>query len=1311
MTFGMKSRLRFYFFIFFILTFFFVSISSSLTCTTPQQNDDFLQLLHETNPQGIYTFSHFNGITGRVTDARNREHDRLLQYGQNEVRWPPIDATVTIVDIDNSINKWIRINENLWSFVQPSSVHVGFSPARMLMPQDYGGDSAHYALDRYSSGIYVGNDGVYDGYKGDWLKWTISNCFRISKLRFVPHQKMDIYSDRLPGHFILYAREYPDEGPFSVVHSQDQPAGGSTLTIDLHGVCYREYAIVVGSLNGITQSALNIDQMQIFGVYGPKPENDPTVGHFMSPTQIDYPIGDATINTDERYESIAVVPGDTIGTGLYRTRFSSRFGTGDSQHIQDGRSPKNLVRGGGDNGCRWRNDVFDAQGQWKGPANSYHGGTLSSINGEHNGEWFQIKLPQCFRLKTSRLQPQFPSKSRSPGIYSIFGRMHDSDPWTVVHNQTSITALVGEIEYSGETININIGVIACYFQYALVVKTLHGPSSILEISRWHMLGFWEPPRVVHTPADESNGVHPVSSVFAQSDKTWRLPSITSENSTECWIARSPKRYDNAWVVACCQNIEGTQRTFLDQLFDGDGCLSVTTANADNNVHSYYIWSEALTDDQTRLVTRGMRMEIGGKSWTDIGFNGAVGPRIKDIAAYHLRYLLAMRPPKSLHIFDHLTGEETRRVDNRVVGGAPVTVTDGVMISDVAYLHEESENLDPTTNNGVTKRHHALIGTAETQLLWAETSIPTLMTMCSVTRWTGTYHGDLLNSLTPPRYVGAFRTRGGSQGHIPGRRGAGWNGHYTTGQESATYGSGVTAQTDWVIMCTSTSVHQPGNVFVDQAAIGISDYNENIQGQLNVNYHAEGGWSEVNRSEFAIHSVYIWDTELNPEQMRQVTRALRMQLGGTPNFQDSPVALLDEFTVSVEPYCVTCENTYAMNMDTGVCGKCVPGSFFDEESKFCRYCSLFNGPDEEYEYVNPMTSLTGNTDSFIGCVCSAGFTSGFSGQNPTDNLKCEPCPFGQFKSVTGPGVCHDCPGVHTTTLQYGIMWRIDVYGATELRPVSTSIDACVCKPGFSIVEGECSVCGAGFYKLYSGNHDCTQCPDGSISPPGSQLLEHCTCMEGHTRIEELKEGLECRQCDADTYQDNLVAYTCTNCPSNTGSDMGATDIDECYCNAGYTNRNADGCEECAVDTYKSSLSNDQCTVCPDNTNSNIGSVSVSQCVCQHGYSTLQDGMPCIECEEGTYKDQTGSVECMMCPHLKSSLSRSVLESDCKCIEGYYEDNGDCISCPVGTTSLFNATSIEHCLCMAGWILYEEGCIPCPPGSYKTMIGNERQCTSC
>jgi hypothetical protein len=107
----------------------------------------------------------------------------------------------------------------------------------------------------------------------------------------------------------------------------------------------------------------------------------------------------------------------------------------------------------------------------------------------------------------------------------------------------------------------------------------------------------------------------------------------------------------------------------------------------------------------------------------------------------------------------------------------------------------------------------------------------------------------------------------------------------------------------------------------------------------------------------------------------------------------------------------------------------------------------------------------------------------------------------------------------------------------------------------------------------------------------------------------------------------------------------------------------------------------------------------------GNSHIENGLPCVECEEGTFKDKIGALECTMCPYHKSSARGSIQESDCGCMEGYYStEDGGCNSCPTGTSSLFNATRIEDCLCMPGWFLYETECVPCPEATHKKEIGN-------
>ena len=414
---------------------------------------------------------------------------------------------------------------------------------------------------------------------------------------------------------------------------------------------------------------------------------------------------------------------------------------------------------------------------------------------------------------------------------------------------------------------------------------------------------------------------------------------------------------------------------------------------------------------------------------------------------------------------------------------------------------------------------------------------------------------------------------------------------------------------------------------------------------------------------------------------------------------------NDLTASIDN-CVTCENPYVFDVETGVCEECLPGDFYDEETNTCKNCNWDRGDNPELNYYeNAMTSLQGTTASFNDCKCSAGFTRNTS----VDRHPCMPCPVGEFKSVTGATVCIECDAGYTT-LPTNILWPSNIYEMTARRPVSNSSSACVCKPGFYHNNVVCTPCHIGSYKSYSGNSGCNPCPEGTTSPLGSQLLEHCTCMQGHTQIEGLN-GVKCTQCSVDTYKNIVGAHPCTSCPSKAESFIGATDIGECYCSAGYTNWNENGCDKCAQGTFKPLISNGECTICPSNTISDTGSVSESQCLCINGHSTLQDGMPCIQCEEGTYKDQHGALECTMCPHHMSSIAGSIQLSDCKCIEGYYEEGVTCASCPVGTTSPFGSTSIHKCVCLSGWTLKRGSCTPCPPNSHRLKIGDETQCISC
>ena len=328
-----------------------------------------------------------------------------------------------------------------------------------------------------------------------------------------------------------------------------------------------------------------------------------------------------------------------------------------------------------------------------------------------------------------------------------------------------------------------------------------------------------------------------------------------------------------------------------------------------------------------------------------------------------------------------------------------------------------------------------------------------------------------------------------------------------------------------------------------------------------------------------------------------------------------------------------------------------------------------------------------------------------------------CPLRQEKNKFGDCVYRSClagqyvshRGENTQYLDTGVTCSSCEEG--HFQPVENILEQCYeCNKGSytaAIGASECTPCGVGTYTDMKGAHGCEECaentykpsistdacevcPTNTVSNAGSGSLSQCVCPNGYSA---LQDGMPCIKCEEGTYKNQPGAVECTICPYRKSSLVGSVLESDCKCKEGYYEDKGD------------------CISCPIGTTSPFNTTNIERSLCMAVYSTLQDGMPCIECEAGTYKDQTGAVECTMCPYGKRSLIGSVIESDCKCIEGYYEDQGDCISCPVGTTSFFGATSKEYCLCMTGWILYGGECVPCPTGSYKSMIGIQRECKPC
>ena len=187
--------------------------------------------------------------------------------------------------------------------------------------------------------------------------------------------------------------------------------------------------------------------------------------------------------------------------------------------------------------------------------------------------------------------------------------------------------------------------------------------------------------------------------------------------------------------------------------------------------------------------------------------------------------------------------------------------------------------------------------------------------------------------------------------------------------------------------------------------------------------------------------------------------------------------------------------------------------------------------------------------------------------------------------------------------------------------------------------------------------------------------------------------------AGTYNDNTAAESCLFCPEDSTSADGSTNITDCKCVQG---------------TY---FLENQCATCPAGTSSAQASIRIMDCKCKAGYSASSEGVECVACRSGTYKERSGSVQCSSCPpNTMTEQLGSVAIIDCVCKAGYttVASNSECVLCPAGSIKL--QTGLQECtLCPIG-SFKEYGvtgsCDPCPRGmSSQKGTGSIDKCSAC
>ena len=234
----------------------------------------------------------------------------------------------------------------------------------------------------------------------------------------------------------------------------------------------------------------------------------------------------------------------------------------------------------------------------------------------------------------------------------------------------------------------------------------------------------------------------------------------------------------------------------------------------------------------KIVTAGIRTELGGVPYNE---ETAIEP-MRDLDAYYLRFLLALRPPQSINIFADFDSD-TNTVKDRMATtfgdlGMQVEIS-----GDAASLGTSS-----TDSDGVLAGITSLRGDTGSNLKWPINSIPGTFTICAVSRYasSGAKHEILSCEDSPDQSHTWFH------GFWNNRRGVAFYLGWRTEQDKT-----IGTQTDWLIMCGTSGGTIPGNIIIDQLEVGESVGGIGNNGlpnghpcQLGVNYAEQSDYEPV-----------------------------------------------------------------------------------------------------------------------------------------------------------------------------------------------------------------------------------------------------------------------------------------------------------------------------------------------------------------------------------------------------------------------------------------------------------------------------------
>lgn len=199
------------------------------------------------------------------------------------------------------------------------------------------------------------------------------------------------------------------------------------------------------------------------------------------------------------------------------------------------------------------------------------------------------------------------------------------------------------------------------------------------------------------------------------------------------------------------------------------------------------------------------------------------------------------------------------------------------------------------------------------------------------------------------------------------------------------------------------------------------------------------------------------------------------------------------------------------------------------------------------------------------------------------------------------------------------------------------------------------------------------------------LVHSVCPKGSF----INESGDCRECPLDTFNDEVDATSCKDCPRGFTDFFGATSVTDCQdCPPGMLITTDNICETCDVGTYNPFVNARKCLTCPKGTFSNTYNPSYCS-PCRPGRVTNRRRTRlCKLCSGKRYQPGLGQKYCIPCPPgtianpdgASCKPTCDPKKSRCKiCPKGKeLNEAGKCIACPEGMINAYpSVTKCQPC----------------------------------